>query len=113
LYSIAERFYLAGNYDAKNGGIDRIDRIEKFVDISAPSGLFFFVHSMRAFLVGLGKLLGILILCAFMLHGDKMLKCSRICSLYGVIIGISYSLVYHSLSIQGLTNSLYCNNIYA
>jgi hypothetical protein len=54
-----------------------------------------------------------LILCVFMLHGGKMLKCSQICSLYGVIMGISYSLVYHSLSIGGLTNSLYCNNIYS
>jgi hypothetical protein len=46
------------------------------------------------------------------LHDGKILKCSQICSLYCVIIGISHSLVYHSLSIQGLTNSLYRSNIY-
>jgi hypothetical protein len=54
-----------------------------------------------------------LILFEFMLHNGKILKCSQICSLYGIIIGISHSLVYHSLSIGGLTNSLCCNNIYA
>jgi hypothetical protein len=54
---------------------------------------------------------GISILCGFMSHGGKMLKCSQKCSLYCVIIGISHSPVYHSLSIEGLTNSLYRNTI--
>jgi hypothetical protein len=54
---------------------------------------------------------GGLILCVFILQGGKMLKCSQLCSLYGVIIGISYSLVYYSLSIRDLTNSLCCSNI--
>jgi hypothetical protein len=54
---------------------------------------------------------GELILCVFILRGGKTLLCSQLCSLYDVIIGISYSLVCYSLSTRRLTNSLCCNTI--
>jgi disulfide bond formation protein DsbB len=72
--------------------------------------VFFFTGTIAAFLVGWvwrevfmyyirDGFFMVLVLYVLALHDDKTLKCSQICSLYGVIMGISHSLVYHSLSI--------------